>query len=348
MRPPSSPRPPPGTPAGGAPGGRGGGAGGRARRKRGRRGGPGRSGKPRQDAENGLRTGPRATAGGAAIARLAAFVVATIALVLASSATALGSGVTVAPGDTLSAIAARHGTTVAALARANGIADPDVIRAGRRLLVPAGAAPATGGGQATPSGAGGAYRIRPGDTLGAIAARAGTTPAAIAALNGIANPNLIVAGRTLRLPGPGTPPAPPPAPVRLVVSSSGGDVAGLISASAARHGVDPALARAVAWQESGFSQSAVSSAGAVGVMQLLPSTARWFGPAVLGRRIDPHDLRDNIDGGVAYLAWLQRQAGDTSGALAAYYQGLSALRRHGPYPGTREYVSSVMAHVGRV
>jgi soluble lytic murein transglycosylase-like protein len=83
-------------------------------------------------------------------------------------------------------------------------------------------------------------------------------------------------------------------------------------------------------------------------MQLLPSTARWFGPAVLGRRIDPHYLRDNIDGGVAYLAWLQRQAGGTSEALAAYYQGLSALRRHGPYPGTREYVSNVMAHVGRV
>ena len=286
--------------------------------------------------------------GGAAIARLAAAALAALALVLAASATALGSGVTVAPGDTLSGIAARHGTTVAALARANGIANPDVIRAGQRLLIPAGgAAPAAGGGQATPSGAGGAYRVRPGDTLSSIAARAGTTPAAIAALNGITNPNLIVAGRTLRLPGMGTPPPPPSAPVRLV-ASSGGDVAGLISASAARHGVDPALARAVAWQESGFSQSAVSRAGAVGVMQLLPGTARWFGPAVLGRRIDPHDLRDNIDGGVAYLAWLQRQAGDTSGALAAYYQGLSALRRYGPYPGTREYVSNVMANVGRV
>jgi soluble lytic murein transglycosylase-like protein len=83
-------------------------------------------------------------------------------------------------------------------------------------------------------------------------------------------------------------------------------------------------------------------------MQLLPSTARWLGPAVLGRRIDPHDLQDNIDGGVAYLAWLQRQAGGTAGALAAYYQGLSALRRHGQFPGTREYVSNVMAHVGRV
>jgi soluble lytic murein transglycosylase-like protein len=267
------------------------------------------------------------------VVRLALVLVALCALLALAAGTARGATVTVAPGDTLGAIAARHGTTATALASANGIANPDLIAAGARLAVPG-----DGSGVAAPSG-GGSYRVRSGDTLAAIAARHGTTAAALASANGIANPDLIAAGALLTVPA-GAPAAPEP--------SGGEDVAGLLHASAARHGIDPAVARAVAWQESRWRQGAVSSAGAVGVMQLLPSTARWFGPAVLGRRLNPRRVEDNIEGGVAYLGWLTRQSGSTRRALAAYYQGLTSLRRRGPYDDTKDYVASVLSFVGRV
>ena len=92
------------------------------------------------------------------------------------------------PGDTLSGIAARYGTTVAELTRLNGISDPDRIYAGNTLKVPESGSTAR------------YYTIRSGDTLSGIAARFGTTVSAIAALNGIANPDRIYAGDTIRIP----------------------------------------------------------------------------------------------------------------------------------------------------
>jgi LysM repeat protein len=95
----------------------------------------------------------------------------------------------IAPGDTLSGIATRTGTTVAELASRNGITNPDRIYAGNTIQVPG-----TGGG------GGERYQIRPGDTLSALAARWGTTVAAIASRNGIANPDYIRAGDWLTRP----------------------------------------------------------------------------------------------------------------------------------------------------
>ncbi|NUT48940.1 MAG: LysM peptidoglycan-binding domain-containing protein [Saccharothrix sp.] len=93
------------------------------------------------------------------------------------------------PGDTLSGIAARTGTTVAELAARNCVGNPDLIYAGNTLSVPG-----TGGG------GGERYQIQPGDTLSALAARWGTTVAAISARNGIANPDRIYAGDWLTRP----------------------------------------------------------------------------------------------------------------------------------------------------
>jgi len=187
--------------------------------------------------------------------------------------------------------------------------------------------------------------VRPGETLSAIAARAGTTPAALARLNGIADPDLVLAGSRLRLPGPGGLAAPPTS-----ASGTAGtvDIPSLIARSAARHGLSPALARAVAWQESGFRQEARSAAGAVGVMQLMPATARWVGPALLGRAVDPYATADNVEAGIAYLAWLLRRTGNVPAALAAYNQGPNSVRRNGTFRETRGYVASVLSLVGRV
>lgn len=119
------------------------------------------------------------------------------------------------------------------------------------------------------------------------------------------------------------------------------DVQALITEAAARYGVDPALALAVARQESNFDQSAVSSAGAIGVMQLEPSTASDLS-------VDPYDVYQNIDGGVRYLSQLLgKYQGDVSLALAAYNAGPGNVDKYGgvpPFAETQRYVAAVLGY----
>lgn len=111
----------------------------------------------------------------------------------------------VEPGDTLGAIASRLGTSVSALATTNGIADPNLITVGQRLIVPSGAStptpPVTSTAPTSPAAtSGGAYTVEPGDSLLGIALRHGTTVDRLIAANGISNPNLIRIGQKLTLP----------------------------------------------------------------------------------------------------------------------------------------------------
>ena len=80
----------------------------------------------------------------------------------------------------------------------------------------------------------------------------------------------------------------------------------------------------------------------------MPATASWAGPSLLGRSINANDVRDNVDGGVAFLAWLKREAGSDHMTIAGYYQGLSSVRRIGLYDDTKQYIRSVQALRGRV
>jgi soluble lytic murein transglycosylase-like protein len=113
-----------------------------------------------------------------------------------------------------------------------------------------------------------------------------------------------------------------------------------IDAIAARYELSPALLEAVAWTESRHRADAVSHAGAMGVMQLMPATAK-----ALGVR-DPFDREQSMNGGAAYLrAQLDRFDNDLERALAAYNAGPGAVERHGrvpPYKETRKYIQSVM------
>jgi len=125
-------------------------------------------------------------------------------------------------------------------------------------------------------------------------------------------------------------------------ASAPAEVARAIEDSAQRHAVSAPLAKAVAWQESHFQQAAISPKGALGVMQLMPGTARLLG-------VDANDLKGNIEGGVAYLGQMvERFEGDLPRALAAYNAGPEAVDRYGgvpPYAETQAYVRAVLGQL---
>jgi len=113
-----------------------------------------------------------------------------------------------------------------------------------------------------------------------------------------------------------------------------------IEEAARRHGLSPDLIHAVILAESAYQPRALSPKGAMGLMQLMPATARRFGVR------DPWDPRQNILGGAAYLKWLlDRYDGDLSLATAAYNAGEGAVEKYGntipPYKETVTYVKKV-------
>ncbi|TFV52286.1 lytic transglycosylase [Geodermatophilus sp. DF01-2] len=135
-------------------------------------------------------------------------------------------------------------------------------------------------------------------------------------------------------------PAGSAAPASTPASSLAGvPYADLFTRAGSRHGIDPALLAAVAQQESGYDASAVSPAGAQGLMQFVPTTARGLG-------VDPFDPASAVDGAARYLADLTEQFGSTELGLAAYNAGPGTVSRYGgipPYAETQDYVRAVMS-----
>lgn len=129
------------------------------------------------------------------------------------------------------------------------------------------------------------------------------------------------------------------APGELLPPAAANGYAPIINAAAQRNGVDPGLVNAVAAVESGYNQNAVSPAGAVGIMQLMPETAASLG-------VNPYDAASNIEGGARFLgSQLRQYNGDVAKALAAYNAGPGAVDQYGgipPYGETRNYIQRVM------
>jgi LysM repeat protein len=182
------------------------------------------------------------------------------------------------------------------------------------------------------------HRIAPGETLTTISRRYGVSVKAIARANRLDPRRYIIAGARIRIPG---------APARMAMTESF-TVRAAIDHWSRVYGVDPRLVRALAWWESGFNNSLVSSAGARGVMQVTPATWNYVETVLVGRRIPP-TTSGNVQVGVAFLRQLLREfRGDVRLALAGYVQGPQSVRRNGLFRETRQYVDGVLALSRRI
>jgi peptidoglycan hydrolase-like protein with peptidoglycan-binding domain len=180
------------------------------------------------------------------------------------------------------------------------------------------------------------YVVQPGDTLTSIAARSGTTVRALAKANEFDPARTLFAGSTLLV------------PAAVVSRASRSAVAAALERWSLHYGVDPRLARALAWQESGFQNHVRSPVGAWGVMQVTPGTWEFAQMVLIGFPVR-RTMDGNVRVGVAFLAHLVRLfRGNERLAVGAYYQGPASVRGYGLYPETRRFVANVFALRGRV
>lgn len=250
-------------------------------------------------------------------------------------------------GDTLSAIAREHHTTVARLIALNHLPGNGLIIAGDTLRLPGHAATPTRR-QVSRS-----YVVRPGDDLTHLARRFHTTPRALARRNHLRSSTILIGQRLTygsssvvrraaphRRSGVLGSAAQHRYDLSLRTLPSKAQVRRLIRSAARRNHVDPSLALAVAFQESGFQQRVVSPVDAIGVMQVLPSTGRALNRAY-GRHFDLLRAGDNVEAGVLLLRELLATTGSQGTALAGYYQGLGSIRAQGLLPQTYDYVRNI-------
>lgn len=281
---------------------------------------------------------------------------------------------TVKSGDTLGGIAARHGVKLSQVLSWNRLSVNSIIYPGQKIRLggtaaspaPTKSAPAPARTVSSRS-----YTIKSGDTLSGIAARHGVRLADLLAANRLKVTSIIYPGNKLVIPGKSTSPVQPTSSVTplvpssflgftypaAVVSSANKNKAllnaspvpslaqmkSIVADTARRMGVDPALALAFAYQESGFNQRAVSPANAIGTMQVIPSSGEWASDLV-GRKLNLLDPYDNATAGVAIIRQLIRTSKNLDYAIAGYYQGQYSVSKYGMYSDTKTYVAAIKAH----
>lgn len=295
-------------------------------------------------------------------------------------------GYTVRAGDTLSGIAARHDMPVTRLSSLNSLSADSFIRPGQHLRVEGGAARPAKRSTAraristtsTTRTSGATHTVRSGETLSGIADRYGMSVTRLAKLNRTSTTAFIQPGQRLRVTGHGSTTrrsstqrsssadhdhnsfagrtysssiVSAAARNRQTLAGravpSRTEVRAKVAATARRYGVDPDLALAISYQESGWDQRQVSVANAVGVMQVIPSSGEWAS-SIAGRDLDLLDTDDNITAGVILLQQLTRMASSDSQVIGGYYQGLGSVQEHGLYADTKQYVANVRHHRARM
>lgn len=283
------------------------------------------------------------------------------------------SSYTVKSGDTLSAIAAKHDMSLSELLKINDISASKPIFPGSKIKVSGGSS--SSGSSKSPSKSESkpktsTYTVKSGDTLGGIAHTHDMKLSTLLNLNPeVSNSSPLQIGTKLKVSGSAVAPTSGKKDKigntfagrtyedhvvrdansnKDYLDSTGvpgrGEMKSLITSTAKSMGVDPSLALAHAYQESGFNMRAVSPANAVGAMQVLPSTADWMGSR-LGQDLNVLNPRDNVVAGVALIAYNLENTDNLDNAIASYYQGLGGVRKYGMYDDTKRYVASVKAHM---
>jgi hypothetical protein len=221
------------------------------------------------------------------------------------------------------------------------------------------------------------YVVQPGDSLWAISRANGLTVQQLAAANHMNLSDILLIGRHLVIPSnqPPAPSAPSASPTGSAstentwffcsnLSPQGGPwgvLPELLQQSPDRLALQPLfiewanyynlslpLLEAIAWQESGWQQGVVSSAGAVGTGQIMPQTARFISGSIIGMPLNIKSVSDNIRMSAAFLAYLAGVEGNNRCAtIAAYYEGPDNLNQYGIFPDAQAYVASVEALIPR-
>lgn len=215
---------------------------------------------------------------------------------------------TVAAGDTLSGIAARHGTTWQTLARINGLSDPDRLAIGQSIRLPDGASSA---------GRPAEHVVRPGETLSGIASRHGLDTGALARANGIANPDRIAAGQTIRLGGTAsatapraTPPVAATEPAGTTAPAAGGTRLGAIAERYESGGRGPGTVSTGNGDPGGVSYGVYQLSSKAGTLQkFLANEGSAFAPS----------LRGDVGGAQFNADWKAAAARDPAGFRAAQH-----------------------------
>lgn len=272
-------------------------------------------------------------------------------------------------GDTLYAVASKHGVSVPALAELNRISPRQNLHQGQVLSLPE----KNDLPDDDPS-----HVVAPGETLQGIAARHGISPATLRRANAMGDDSFITVGELLLLrPSTARPRrAAPEAPRDIPRVAASAQVEGirpavlhaarlnkytllhrrhpapaqaklLVASLAVELGADPALMQAVAAQESGFQHTTVSAGNAIGIMQITPRSGRWASD-IVGRGLDLLDIDDNIVAGTVILGWLMETAESENEAIAGYYQDLRSVRADGLLPETKAFVRGVQLQRARL
>jgi LysM repeat protein len=248
--------------------------------------------------------------------------VASLGLLGAGAAAFTGGGANirvVQPGDTLWAISRADGLTVAQLAAANHMNPNDILLIGRHLIIPRpGSRPASQSSTSRSS--------RPAHARSSPASRSGANPWTFCSTFVPRTGPWGVLPALLR-----------ESPRRLALRP-------LFERWANHYNLSAPLLEAIAWQESGWQQNVVSSAGAVGTGQILPSTASFVSKTLVGLPLNIKSQSDNIRMSAALLSFLaDMQGNNRCKVIAAYYEGSINVSEHGVFPDTQAYVASVEA-----
>jgi len=290
-----------------------------------------------------------------------------------SSSTTSSKKHTVKSGDTVSHIAAKHHISVQEIVKANDLGSNALIFVGQTLTIPgsgdssdtlSSSSSSKDSKRSSPKKS--SYSVKSGDTLSHIAVKHDTTVSKLVSANDLSSNAVIYVGQKLSI----------PANSQSSSARSSGDLVGnefagrtypeatvdaantnkaalletsvpsktemqsIITQTASDMGVDPALALAVAHQESGFNHQSVSPANAIGAMQVIPSSGEWASDLV-GRDLNLLDPQDNVVAGVAILRALVSTSPDLPTAIAGYYQGQGSVRDNGMFSDTRVYVANI-------